>query len=473
MEGSYEDAVREYESFLARAPEDRLAPVAAVAIASIHLQAHKDTTAALASLERVLTEHRESPWAAEAARQKGSCTEAQGKWDDAAKAYMLAFDLAAGQEEDWINEVVLSAATCYDRVGNQSKIIETYSRVLDGSPQPEVAAAAMGDTDSAAESYTRIIRQYPSCPEYESAVAKRELIDKHTTVEWGPYEAYDEATRMIAAGDLQGALAKCEEVLSGSPNTSLRECAEYRKLSLETAHSADFTEGCRKLQQFIDEHPGGLRTELAQRTLDQSWSRVADLESSARENPEDATVLGALGQAYLQARSIPKGIEILEKALTISPEDPTLQLTAGYAFAQAGRTDQAAAAFGTYLETNPDDVNALNMMGYMTLGGPEPENAITYFQRYVDLAPDEANAHDSLGEGYMTLGRLQEAAAEYEKAVEIDPSFSNSHFMLGRVYQQMGEADKAASAYQRFLELVPRGPQAEQARAAIQELRSQ
>jgi tetratricopeptide (TPR) repeat protein len=395
---------------------------------------------------------------------------------------MLAFDLAAGQEEDWINEVVLSAATCYDRAGNQSKIIETYSKVLDGSPQPEVAAAAlyrlgesheaMGDPASAAESYTRIIRQYPSCPEYEGAVAKRELIDKHTTVEWAPYEAYDEATRMIAAGDLQGALGKCEEVLSSSPNASLRECVEYRKLSLETAHSGDFTEGCRKLQQFIDEHPGGLRTELA-RQLEQSWSRIADLESSARENPEDATVLGALGQAYLRARSIPKGIETLEKALAISPEDPTLQLTAGYAFAQAGRTEQAAAAFGTYLESNPDDVNALNMMGYMTLGGPEPESAITYFQRYVELAPDEANAHDSLGEGYLTLGRLPEAATEYEKAVEIDPSFSNSHFMLGRVYQQMGEADKAASAYQRFLELVPRGPQAEQARAAIQELRSQ
>lgn len=483
MDRSYEEAVREYEAFLTRAPEDRLAPMAAVAIANIHLIAREDTAKAMASLDRVLTDHRESPWAAEAARQKGACAEAQEKWDEAAQAYMLAFDLASDQEEGWLNEVVLAAATCYDQAGNQPKIVETYERVLEGNPRPEVAATAlyrlgeaqeaMGDSTSAAKSYTRIIDEYPSCQqEYEGARTKRDLIDEHATMEWGPYDAYDEATRMIVQQDVAGALEKCDEVLSGSPNAALRQCTEYRRISLETAHSGDFTEGIKMLRQYIDSNPGGLRTELAERTLEQSWSQIAGLESTVRENPEDAAALVALGQSYIQARSVPKGVEMLEKALALSPDDATLHLTAGYAFAQVGRNEQAARAFGTYLESNPDDVNALNMMGYMSLGGPDPESALPYFQRYAEMAPQDPNSHDSLGEGYLTLGRLEDAAREYEKAIEIDPSFFNSHFMLGRVYQQMGEPDKAASAYKRFLDLVPRGPQAERARAAIEELRA-
>lgn len=486
MVGDHEGAIRQYEAFLARAPSHRLSPVAASAIANIHLRARHDTASAIRSLDLILEEHRASPWALEAARQKGALAEAEDNWIPAAESYELAINLAAEQEadtsDDWLNEVTLAAANCYYRAGADQKVIETYKNVLAHSPSPEVAASALyrlgesyesaDDRASAAQSYVQVLEDYPSTAMFERAMAKREVIDAHTEFEWKPRETYAEGTALIAAGDFAGAIEKCDEILAGSATGPLRECTEYRKIALETAESGDFTEGCQRLRQFIDEHPDGPRTELAERTLENEWSRIAELEARSREDPEDAETLSTLGRAYLQARSFSKGIETLERAMALNREDAAAHFLLGNAYLRAGRSEEAIGAFTAYLDSNPDDVNALNMIGYAFLGQDEPEKAIPYFERYAELAPEEANAHDSLGEGYLTAGRLEEAAREYEKAIEIDPSFFNSHFMLGRVYQGMEEEDKAVAAYERFLTIVSRGPQADQARAAIAELRA-
>ena len=45
--------------------------------------------------------------------------------------------------------------------------------------------------------------------------------------------------------------------------------------------------------------------------------------------------------------------------------------------------------------------------------------------------------------------------------------------MLGRVYQQMESKEKATKAYERFLELIPSGPQADQARAGLSQMRGE
>jgi tetratricopeptide (TPR) repeat protein len=484
MDGDYEGALGEYEAFLARAPDDRLSPVATAAIANIHLRVRHDTASAIRSLDRLLDEHRASPWAPEAARQKGECAEAQERWVAAGESYQLAVSLATEQErgpsDNWVNDVTLSAASCYHRSGDPEKVIETYQGVLKQSPPPAVAATALyrlgesyESSDNgrrAAESYAQVVESYPSTAMFERAVAKRELIDEHVSLDWKAADCYAEATALIAEGDLPGAIAKCDEILAGPATGPLRDCAEYRKIALETVHSGDFTEGSERLRRYIDDHPGGQRTERAQQTLDQQWSRIVELESRARENPDDVEIMSTLGQRYVQARSFGKGVEMLERALALQPDDADAHFAAGRAYLQAGRGAEATKAFAVYLESNPDDVLALNLIGYAFLGQGQAEEAIPYFERYAEIAPEEANSHDSLGEGYMAAGRLEESAREYEKAVEVDPSFANSHFMLGRVYQQMEKKEKAAAAYERFLELNTQGPQADQARAALAEL---
>ena len=486
MSADYHGALEQYESFLSRAPGDRLCPVAAIAIANIQLLALHDSSAAVKSYDRVVTDYPTSPWAAEAARQKGVCMEARADWEEAGETYQLALDLAthteSGQSEDWVNEVTASAANAFYRAGDQPRVIATYRRVLDGAPPPEVAATALyrlGETyesgnedEMAAESYAQILEAYPSSEIFQSAVAKRELIDKHRKVDWGSVEMYADATALSRQGDFEGAVRKCDELLASSANERLRECTEYRKITLETSLRGDYTEGCERLRRYIQDHPEGLRTSVAQTTLEEQWSPIADLEASARENPNEAEILRALGGAYLNARATSRAIEMLSKAVALDPDREGPHLELGYAQTQAGNNEEALKEFTFYLERHPDDVNTLNMIGYNYIRVGQPENAIPYFQRYVEVAPDEANAHDSLGEGYLEAGRLEDAAMEYRRAVEIDPSFSNSHFMLGRVYQQMEKKTEAIEAFRRFLELDVSGPQADQARAALEQLQA-
>jgi tetratricopeptide (TPR) repeat protein len=485
MDGDEAGALRAYESFLARAPADRFAPVAAAAAASLRLSFMSDTAAALRSLEFIVLEHPGSEWAPEAARQTAECAAARGEWRSAGEAYELAVGLASALDDrpsaDWFRSLMLAAVGCYRRIGDPSKIIEIYRKVLDGSPAPEVAATALvqlgdayesaGDARNAARSYARVVEAYPASEEFEQAMAKRELIGAHVEIDWRPYEAYAEGTRLVRQSENARALEKCEEILSGSPAPGLRECVEYRKIVLETLERGDFTEGVRRLRGFIDAHPGGQRTRLAQETLEAQWDPIARLEARSAASPGDSELLGALGQAYVQARAQRKGVAALEQALAIDPANDRSRQMVGLAYIEAGQLDRADESLSYYLDRNPTDTFTMNMAGYGFLQRGQIERALRYFERYVAAAPEEANAHDSYGEGLLAAERLEESAREYEKAVEIDPSFSNSWLMLGRVRRRMGETGRAIVAFERFLESSPDGPPADEAKLALRELR--
>lgn len=478
LAGDHSGAIQSYRAFLNRAPEDRLAPVAAMAIAAIEIAGRADSSAGVTWLDRVLLDYRTSPLAPDAARQKGAIAEARHRWDEAADAYGAALELAGvGEPAAWVNEMAGGGARCRERAGQPGRAVEIYQRLLEGGPSAEVAAnayyrlgaiaEAAGDSAGAVENYTHVLTEFPCTPAAEPVTARRPLIDRHARFDWKPVETYGEGSRAVAQRDWDTALRTCEEILAGPEDSPLHECAEYRKITIETLLAGDYTEGTRKMRAFLSDHGGGQRTEMAENTISQRWAPVVALETRVRERPEDPEALRALGFYLLQIRSGPKALEVMERARAIDPATAGTQLGLGYAYALNGRSEEAAPAFDAYLAMNPKDVDALNMIGYSYIAMGLADRAIPYLERYVALAADDPNAHDSLGEGYFRAGRLADAVREYEEAVTINPAFANSHFMLGQIYAQQAEKAKAAAAYRRFLELSPDGPQADEARAAL------
>jgi tetratricopeptide (TPR) repeat protein len=481
--GDYEGALQEYMAFVEKSPTDRLAPVAALAIARIEARVHHDSTQAVMWLDRIVKDYGTSTWASVAAREKGDIRSAEKQWRDAALAYEMGTSLVPEEGETlpagWIGELTVLAADCYHRAGDMERMVGIYQRLLDGDAPPDLAATAHfrlaaaleaeGDTKGAAGSYRRIIEEYPSSPFFGQALAKREMIDPDARIDWTAYLAYAAGSDSVAARRYPGALEKCREVLASTTNPALVECATYRRITLETALSGDYTAGCGRLRTFLEDYPTGLRTEMARNTLENSWTQIAGEEAATRANPGDAAAWRALGGSYLQVRA-PRAIDAYEKAAALEPDNAENFLGLGYAYASARRQEEAIRAFDRYLAQNPKDTNALNMIGYTYLGIGDAEKAIPYFNRYAELAPEDPNAHDSLAEGLMGAGRLEEAAAEYETAVRVNRSFSNSWFMLGQVYTQVGKNDRAVTSYERFLALVSTGPQADQARSEIDRL---
>jgi tetratricopeptide (TPR) repeat protein len=484
--GDFDAAVEKYEAFITEHPDDHLAPLAAVTVANIHYLAKEDLDAAVAAYDRVLESYGESAWAAEAARRKGECLQAQEQWLEAGDAFGRALELAGLGEDppttEWINEVSLAAANCYYELGDRSRVIGAFEKALQQSMPPHSTAAVLyrladsyesnGEAEKAAEHYAKVIEEYPFSRSFDQAYGKRELVEQHVDLDWRPYEAYAQTTTDFRNRDYQAVVDRAKEIVGDTDNSVLRQCATYRKIVAETTITGDFTRGTQQLDSLL----GSLTDRRAMPNAEQQlaqFERVAELEAQACDSPEDPTVLRRLGEMYLRSRSMSRAAEALEKALAAEPEDEQTHLLLGFAYAGSQRADEATEAFDYYFDRNPGEAGTLNQVGYTYLQLGDAETAITYFKRYVEAAPDDANAHDSLGEGYLTAGRLEDAAREYERAVEMDPAFSNSHFMLGNVYRQMEDHEKAAAAYQRFLELSPSGAQADQARQALHEMEEQ
>ena len=77
MAGDAHGAVREYEGYAEAHPQDRLAPVAALAAGRTRQLALADIDGALPWFERVLIRYPGTPWAADAARRKAQCLAAR------------------------------------------------------------------------------------------------------------------------------------------------------------------------------------------------------------------------------------------------------------------------------------------------------------------------------------------------------------------------------------------------------------
>jgi tetratricopeptide (TPR) repeat protein len=483
--GKPEAAIAAYASFLDRQPQDRLAPVAAYAVANLRCLALHDTIGAIPAYERVSRDYPASELAAEAARRQAECLQGRKLWAEAGEAYARALTLAgqgpvnAAPSPDWINEVSLGVADCFSQTGDQRRVIQAYEQALAGPMAPQPAATALlrlGDAyekleepEPAAACYARIVEEYPFAGVFDAAVGKRAVIDRYRSLDWTPYLIYRRTSADFARRDYAAAPARCDSILALSRNAPLRACAAYRKIVAETQSQGDFRGGHRRLSALLDSLPDPRTMPNARRQLEQ-YQEIAAAEERAAAHAEDAASQSALGGLYLQLGLPGPAARALERAVALAPEDAETRLLYGYACNASGQAEPALAAFQFYLERHPEDANALNQIGYALLQQGEATQALVYFRRYAELEPDDANAHDSLAEGLLNAGNLAESASEYAKALEINPSFTNSRFMLAQVYRRMGSNEKAIATYRRFLELVPEGAQADDARAALEEL---
>jgi tetratricopeptide (TPR) repeat protein len=375
----------------------------------------------------------------------------------------------------------VGAADCFEKAGDPSRTIAAYERVLEDPLPPQTAATvlmrmgeageASGLAARAAESYARVVREYPFTDSFQQAASKRDMIAGHVTLDWSPYDAYGRASRQLRAGEFAGAIAACDTVMAATQDAPLRASAEYVRTVSQMMQSGDFEGGQGRLTAFVEANPAFRGLAGVERTM-RLAANASAAQANARQRPEDAGAQRDLGQAYLNARLFQRALEPLEKARALAPDHMGTQMMLGGAYISTGQFDKADEAYKAALETDPNNATTLNLIGYAYLGRGAAEQAIAYFERYAQLAPDDPNSHDSLGEGYLGAGRTADAIREYEKAVEIDPGFANSHFMLGGVYLQAGQPEKALAAYRRFLQLSPTGPQADQAREAISGIES-
>jgi tetratricopeptide (TPR) repeat protein len=488
MVEDYEGALKEYEGFLYEHPKHDLAPVAAMAAGNLYLEILEDHDAAIGKYDVVVTDYRSSSWAPEAALRKGTALQSKEAWADAATAFELALDLNAEQgspqSASWVIEATSNAATCYLTLENHQKVLDTYERALAASPPPEVTATAlfrMGEAyesmekpSDAALQYARVLEEAPcaSGQIFAQVLGKRALVEEHTSLDLTPYDAYNESYGLIAQRDYAGALERCKDGEAATRNPALLECLEGRRIFLEGAASADFREGRNQMQAYMEKYPEGQLYGLSERIVN-FWTSIVEAETQVEEDPENAAALSGLGVLYYYTGSFDAAIEIAERSQRLDPENVDNYEILGFCYYYTGRTEDAIRQFDYLVENSePEDTRVFSIGGTACLTTEQYNKAVKYFERQVELSPEDPSAHSNLADGLLQAGRVADAEEACRKALELDPNSPTAIFILGQVHREQDDEDEAIRYYEQFLEIVPEGEQAEQAREAIQELRS-
>jgi tetratricopeptide (TPR) repeat protein len=110
--------------------------------------------------------------------------------------------------------------------------------------------------------------------------------------------------------------------------------------------------------------------------------------------------------------------------------------------------------------------------GKLGMGGNVDENGDDPKARIAPGADHRALKDEEIADLYLKDGNYAGALGRYEEALSFAPDDEEAAFGVAECASKLGKRDEAIEAYKTYLKLAPQGKKANQARKAIQNLRS-
>jgi arylsulfatase A-like enzyme/Flp pilus assembly protein TadD len=182
------------------------------------------------------------------------------------------------------------------------------------------------------------------------------------------------------------------------------------------------------------------------------------LERAFAANPDNFLFIAGYGVALIKNGRYQKGVEILEKSLSLFDQDAEVWNSLGVAYQKMGDLEKAGEDFGRALALAPDDAIFNDNVGtfYVTMAvktkNPElARQSLAYFEKAVAADPTLASVYNGLAGAMRLLDKKDEAIVNWEKAVELDPNFYFPVFNLAVAYLEKGNKAKALECCQKYL----------------------
>jgi len=216
------------------------------------------------------------------------------------------------------------------------------------------------------------------------------------------------------------------------------------------------------LQYFQRIQDPALATELrlhiaqAEYRLGRREKALADLDSLARENPDDAQI--ALFRAQLLADSGARGAarKVLQAALDKHPENARLWFEAGVQAELARDYPAMEKAMTEVIRLDPNDAAAYNFLGYSLLERNQHlERAANLLQKALQLAPKDPAILDSVGWLYHRQGKDSEALPYLQEAWQRLRPDAEVAEHLGQVLWDLGRKSEARTVWREALRAHP------------------
>jgi predicted O-linked N-acetylglucosamine transferase (SPINDLY family) len=199
-----------------------------------------------------------------------------------------------------------------------------------------------------------------------------------------------------------------------------------------------------------------------------------------------------LGTVEMQAGEVEKGIERIDRSLTLNPAQPEALTVAGHGLRLLGRPTEALIRLERALQLDPRNLLALTHRGSVLMElGQRPAaldsyaravrlnpafplallqygkalieehqwtRALQLLDRCIALFPQGAEAFHERGRALTELQRPAEALQSYERALELEPTSALTRFKRAVLLTELDRHEAAAAAFTDLLILAPDYP---------------
>lgn len=202
---------------------------------------------------------------------------------------------------------------------------------------------------------------------------------------------------------------------------------------------------------------------------------IAQLERTLERWPSLPAASTLLVQLLGRSGRLAEARETLEKLDVEGALPPAGKVTLARMLMDSGDEEDARTLLEAALEADPESTSAANDLAYLLARrGEDLERATELAQRARGQAPESAQVADTLGWVLHQRGLANAALVQFDEAVDLadpqSPAWATAHYHRALALRDLGRTEEAIRAMERALASGTDFPEADAARAAIQEL---
>jgi|GEM_PF-573170 len=185
----------------------------------------------------------------------------------------------------------------------------------------------------------------------------------------------------------------------------------------------------------------------AQLALNRAPEAKATLAQLMKDNPNDAEIVRAAGQAeaVLGAQNIAE--ELFIKSVELAPSTFEGYLALAQHYFKQGRADKASETLNEAASKVEENVEMRRMLGQSELARGRFESAVHEFKRATELDPDSLDAQFGLATAYRKTNELDKARVLLDGIAKRDAQFAGLALERGLLLEAQGKFADAVTAY--------------------------
>ena len=279
--------------------------------------------------------------------------------------------------------------------------------------------------------------------------------------------AIEEARRLQADGDLQGAVYIYSQALKLRPDDV--NALVHRGIlrgSLE-----DLSGACEDFDRALaldDEHlVARLNRALARHSLGQIKEALRDYDMAIEQVDDDPEIWTNRGIARFSAHDLEGALHDLNRAIELDDNLAVAYLHRGNVYRVRKEVGYALKDYEKAIELAPRSVDGYAARAYLHLQLGSAKEAIADFDRAIELQSADPTLYYNRAHAHLVADDLPAAIADYDRALQLDPEDVEALSNRGAAHMMAGDLDAAIADWEDAIAIDPYYPTAYLKRASM------